>query len=158
MMRTILKTLAGGLLLILANSAMAEDRPNAEWWSVQLAGETFRVERVADPDSRRQGLMGRELAPDEGMLFDFPAGTQPAIWMRNMRISLDLVYIDDLGQVTHIFAEVPPCPSMPCDIYRADQALRFVLELPQGSASRLGLAVGQRLPMDKLRALPVPDA
>ncbi|HSP31195.1 MAG TPA: DUF192 domain-containing protein, partial [Halomonas sp.] len=92
-----------------------------------------------------------------GMLFDFPSGTVPAIWMRNMNISLDLVYIDELGQIANIFASVPPCRSMPCDIYRAERPLRFVLELPAGTAERLDLALGQQLPMDELRALPVPS-
>lgn len=157
-MRSLLTALTGCILLILACSVVAEPAAEGEWWTMQLADETFRIERVADPESRRQGLMGRRLAPDEGMLFDFPPGTVPAIWMRNMQISLDLVYIDERGQITHIFAAVPPCRNIPCDIYQADRPLRFVLELPEGTAARLGLTVGRQLPMDELRALPVPSA
>ena len=156
-MRSLLTALTGCILLILACSVAAESAAEGEWWSMQLADETFHIERVADPESRRQGLMGRRLAPDEGMLFDFPAGTVPSIWMRNMQISLDLVYIDELGQISHIFSAVPPCWTMPCDIYQADRPLRFVLELPEGTAARLGLTVGQQLPMDELLALPVPS-
>ena len=86
-----------------------------------------------------------ELAEDEGMLFDFPPGTRPAIWMRNMVIALDLVYLDGQARITHIFANVPPCEAMPCDVYQADRALRFVLELAAGSVQRLNLEVGQQL-------------
>lgn len=143
-------------MLVCAAVAEPAARPGSEWWTLPLAQETFHLQRVADPDSRRQGLMGRELAADEGMLFDFPVGTVPAIWMRNMRISLDLVYVDAEGRIANIFSDVAPCHSMPCAIYRADRALRFVLELPAGTARRLSLAEGQQLPMDALLALPVP--
>lgn len=160
-MRTIWKALIAGLLVVgvLGNVAFAQqpETLSDEWWELDLAEETFRLQRVADPESRRLGLMGRELAADEGMLFDFPAGTVPAIWMRNMRISLDLVYVDDHGVIANIFPAVPPCRSMPCEIYRAERELRFVLELPTGTASRLGLNEGQRLAMDELIALPVPS-
>lgn len=154
-MTSMMRNLMSGCLMLAALSiapAMAEEG----WWELELAGQTFRLERVADPESRTQGLMGRELASDEGMLFDFPAGTVPAIWMRNMKISLDLVYADDQGQIAHIFPSVPPCRSMPCEIYRAERPLRFVLELPAGTAQRLDLRVGQALPMAELVALPVP--
>lgn len=148
------------LLLLTGTIAVAQtqgqDRNEGEWWTLQLAAETFRIERVAEPENRRQGLMGRTLARDEGMLFDFPAGTVPAIWMRNMHISLDLIYVDDRGQIANIFADVPPCRNMPCDIYRAEKPLRFVLELPDGTAARLGLTVGQQLQMDEFIAVPVP--
>lgn len=146
------------LATVFAGHAVAQTAIEAEgdWWAVQLEQETFRLQRVADPDSRRQGLMGRELATDEGMLFDFPAGTVPAIWMRNMRISLDLLYVDDHGRIANIFSRVPPCRSMPCEIYRADRPLRFVLELPAGTVERLGLLQGHLLELDALLALPVP--
>lgn len=143
---------------LLSSNIFAQTLVDAEgqWWNVRLGQETFRLQRVADPESRRQGLMGRALSADEGMLFDFPAGTVPAIWMRNMRISLDLLYVDDQGRIADIFAEVPPCRSMPCTIYRADRALRFVLELPAGTVDRLQLAEGQALHLEALLALPVP--
>ncbi|WP_206668598.1 DUF192 domain-containing protein [Pseudomonas saliphila] len=114
---------------------------------VELGGEVFDLELVDDPASRRQGLMGREhLAANEGMLFDFPPDTTPAIWMRNMLISLDLLFVDEQSRLVKIFTEVPPCSATPCDIYRVERPMRFVIELPAGTASRLGLEAG--MPLD----------
>ena len=49
--------------------------------TVRLADTDFVMEVVADPDSRRQGLMGRENLPfGTGMLFDFPDGTR-CLWL-----------------------------------------------------------------------------
>lgn len=130
-------------------SCIHADQP--ERMQLMLGGQLFDLELVNDPDSRRQGLMGREtLAADSGMLFDFPEGTRPAIWMRNMLISLDLLYVDAEGVVRQLFIEVPPCLKMPCPVYQAQQPLRFVLELPAGSISRLGIGVGDRLALGPL--------
>lgn len=154
MMRSLVRLLMAAGLSLVALSTLAE----TQWLEAELAGEAFRLERVADPESRRQGLMGRtHLAENEGMLFDFPAGTVPAIWMHNMVISLDLLYLDGDGRIAYIFADVPPCASLPCDVYQASEPLRFVLELAAGSAERLKLQRGQRLDLGAALEQPVPD-
>lgn len=145
-------------LVLLTGCATAQSAFTPQRVELDLAGVAFDIEYVADPDSRRQGLMGRgALPPRTGMLFDFPEGTRPAIWMRNMVISLDLLYLDANGRIVQIFREVPPCRAMPCEIYRADQPLRFVLEVPAGTADSLQLAVGQELPLGGLSDQPAPQ-
>lgn len=112
----------------------------------RLAGQPFQLELVDRPDSRRQGLMGRqELPSGTGMLFDFPEATTPSIWMRNMQLSLDLLFVDGAGRLIHIFADVPPCIEAPCAIYQATQPLRFVIEVAAGTASALRLQPGDLL-------------
>ncbi|MCL5043491.1 MAG: DUF192 domain-containing protein [Gammaproteobacteria bacterium] len=124
---------------------------------VDLAGKNFHLEYVADPESRRQGLMGRDsLAADGGMLFDFPQGTQPRIWMRNMQISLDLLFVDNHGRVVDIYQQVPPCLSMPCEVYPASQPLRFVIEVPAGTVEALQLESGMQVTMPDILQRPVP--
>jgi len=115
-----------------------------------LGGKAFQFSVAADPETRRQGLMGQELAPQTGMLFDFPAGTRPAIWMYNMQISLDLLFVDSDGRIQHVFAEVPPCRQKPCSIYQASKPLRYVLEVPAGTAKTLGIEPGDQLDMSRL--------
>ena len=118
----------------------------AETVDVRLGAEGFTLEVVDDPESRRQGLMGREhLERNEGILFDFPPGTKPAIWMRNMVISLDLMFVDEQQQLVEVFADVPPCEAAPCEIYQVEQPLRFVIEVAAGTAARLGLERGMSL-------------
>lgn len=153
--RSVWATIAGFALFL--NILAASAAPSVEQIQLVLADQPFVVEYVADPDSRRQGLMGRKnLAAGTGMLFDFPEGTQPAIWMRNMLISLDLLYVDDTGEIAQIFPNVPPCSSMPCEIYHADQPLRFVLEVPAGTVQSLGLEEGQILDLGDLLKEPAP--
>lgn len=145
---------AGVLLAALTASAAVQALDRIK---LELGGAHFELEYVADPQSRRLGLMGRSSLPaGTGMLFDFPDGTTPAIWMRNMQISLDLVYIDANGTIAQIYPRVPPCQAMPCEVYQASRPLRFVLELPAGTAAEQGLAVGQRVPLGTLLQKPAP--
>ncbi|WP_218573000.1 DUF192 domain-containing protein [Pseudomonas sp. gcc21] len=130
---------------------------HAEPLEVMLGGERFYLEVVDDPASRRQGLMGREfLAPDEGMLFDFPSSTTPAIWMRNMLISLDLLFVDEQSRLVKVFTDVPPCDAPPCDIYRVERPIRFVIEVAAGTADRLGLESGMVLNLGRITRQPAP--
>lgn len=123
----------------------------------RIADQRFQLEVVSSPDSRRQGLMGRdELAAGTGMLFDFPEGTRPTIWMRNMQISLDLLFVDEQARLVHVFADVPPCTDVPCDVYEADQPLRFVIEVPAGTANQLDLQLGTQLDLGGYQLLPPP--
>lgn len=119
-----------------------------------LGDQAFSFVVAADPDSRRNGLMGRELAPQTGMLFDFPEGTRPAIWMYNMQISLDLLFVGSGGHIQYVFAEVAPCQKTPCDIYQAAEPLRYVLEVPAGTVQALGIKVGDQLDMSGLPVAP----
>lgn len=122
-----------------------------------LAGQPFQLELVADPESRRQGLMQRsDLPAGTGMLFDFPEGTQPAIWMRNMQIPLDLLFVDQHARLLQVFADVPPCTAQPCAIYQAEIPLRFVIEVPAGTASHLGLQPGDELDLSGHQLSPAP--
>lgn len=151
-----MKPVARRLTLLLATLLAAASSSAAEI-DASIAGKAFTLELADDPDERRQGLMGRtELAPGTGMLFDFPPGVTPVIWMRNMHIPLDLVYLDEQAVITHLFERVPPCKSMPCTHYKADRPLRFVIELPAGSIAELGLKVGEKVDVGGRETQPAP--
>lgn len=146
-----LRYLALAALLVASGSVVAEPI------EIRLGDETFELDVVDDQQSREKGLMGREsLGENEGMIFDFPKGSRPAIWMRNMVISLDLLFLDEQGTIVQIFQRVPPCEAMPCEVYQAERPLRFVIEVAAGTANRLGLEPGQQVDLGTRLATPVP--
>jgi uncharacterized membrane protein (UPF0127 family) len=146
-----LRYLALAALLVASGSVVAEPI------EIRLGDETFELDVVDDQQSREKGLMGREsLGENEGMIFDFPKGSRPAIWMRNMVISLDLLFLDEQGTLVQIFHRVPPCEAMPCEVYQAERPLRFVIEVAAGTANRLGLEPGQQVDLGTRLATPVP--
>ena len=117
---------------------------------VEINGHRFDVEIAADPAARARGLMYREhLMPGHGMLFVFPDSEPRAFWMKNTKISLDMLFFDAERKLVSVQREVPPCEADPCPTYPSDGPARFVLELNGGASDSLELESG-----DELRILP----
>jgi len=99
-----------------------------------------RVEVVNTPVGRQQGLMyRRELPPDTGMLFVFPADGVQHFWMRNTLIPLDMVFIDRDRRVVGIVANAVPMSTQPVG---PDKPCLYVLEVNGGFTARHGVTEG----------------
>ncbi|MBD3245679.1 MAG: DUF192 domain-containing protein [Candidatus Omnitrophica bacterium] len=104
---------------------------------VRIGDAVFVVQTAASPRARRTGLMGRRSLDDnEGMLFVFERSGRYPFWMKNMKIPLDILWIDAQFRIVHIEPSVPPCTMEPCPGYHPALAARYVLELPAGSVVR----------------------
>jgi uncharacterized membrane protein (UPF0127 family) len=86
---------------------------------------------VRDTDAGREsGLMGYDsLCESCGMLFVFDNDARYAFWMKNMKMNIDIIFIDKDWKVVGIAQDVPPCPKEPCAVYRPETNARYVLEL-----------------------------
>jgi uncharacterized protein len=111
-------------------------------------GYTIYAEIANTTEQRTQGLMYRtRLAPDGGMLFTFP---QPGIWtfwMKNTKMPLDMLWIDEKGTIVHIQHAAPICERQDnlCPRYRSNTPAVAVLELGPGRSETLNLAPGKKL-------------
>ena len=101
------------------------------------------VEIADTPDTRATGLMHRdEMARDHGMLFDF-GRTQPvSMWMKNTYLSLDMLFIRPDGSIARIAADTEPLSTRTIS---SGEPVNGVLELPAGTAARLGIKAGDRV-------------
>jgi uncharacterized protein len=109
----------------------------------QRGKEIFKAEIADTPALRQQGLMYRkEMAPDEGMLFDFGAPRPVQMWMRNTYISLDMIFIRKDGTVAAIGANTEPLSEA---IVGVEEPVKGVLEVVAGTAARIGLKPGDRV-------------
>jgi uncharacterized membrane protein (UPF0127 family) len=136
-------------LLLLAPSAWGE-LPTRE---LQLGGKTLTVEVAATPASRSQGLMFREMLPeDHGMLFIWPREQQVAMWMKNTPVPLSVAFIDHRFQIINI-ADMEPFSTR---THPSFAPALFALEVPRGWFSRNGITVGDTIPdLERLmRAVP----
>ncbi len=104
----------------------------------------FEVEVAGTKEARAKGLMHREtLAPNHGMLFDFERPvTDAAMWMKNTPLSLDMLFLGPEGRILMIEGQTTPGSMDPIGTRRP---VRAVLELPGGTAARLGARVGDRV-------------
>lgn len=103
----------------------------------------FTVEVATTSEEQATGLMyRREMAADAGMLFVYPAGSRVTMWMKNTLIPLDMVFISPAGRVTHVVERTVP---MSNELIGSNGPVRAVLELNAGTASRLGIKVGDQV-------------
>lgn len=111
-------------------------------------GSTIYAEIADTPEKRTRGLMYRtNMAPDRGMLFTFSEPGLLTFWMKNTKMALDMLWLDQKGTIVHIEREVPICERTDnlCPRYRSTTSANFVLELKNGQAEKLGLKKGNRL-------------
>jgi uncharacterized membrane protein (UPF0127 family) len=98
---------------------------------------------VDTPELRAKGLMFRqELADDAGMLFDFKEEREVSFWMQNTYIPLDMIFVgsDGLVKTIHVNARPLDVTSIPSEV-----PVRFVLEIPGGRSTEIGLQPGDRM-------------
>ena len=132
------------VLVLTTFSACASGGP-----SVKIGGKTFKVEIADTREKQALGLMFRDDMPaDRGMLFIFPNEAPRSFWMKNTRISLDIMYFDGDLKLVSIAADTPPCKVSRCPSYPSVVPARYVLELNAGTASALGVGLGDRLVLD----------
>ncbi|MEW2914410.1 DUF192 domain-containing protein [Leisingera sp. JC11] len=107
-------------------------------------GETgFSVEIADDEQERAQGLMFRESMPrGAGMLFVYDRPQPAAFWMKNTLIPLDIIFLDQSGQVTSVHENAEPGDLTP--IPGGDQVFA-VLEINGGLARRYGISAGTQM-------------
>jgi uncharacterized protein len=100
----------------------------------------FQVEIVATPEKRERGLMyRRELPPDHGMLFIFPAEKVNSFWMKNTPIPLDMIFISRERKIVGIVHETVP---FSLDGRSVSGPSQYVLEINGGLSRRYGFKAG----------------
>ncbi|MGB7295950.1 MAG: DUF192 domain-containing protein [Candidatus Aminicenantales bacterium] len=109
-------------------------------------GFSVTAELAVTVEARARGLMFREeIQEDQAMLFLFEDEDIHSFWMKNMRFSIDILWLDRERRIVHLEASVPPCLREPCPSYAPGAPAAYVLELRSGSAEKHGLSESDRL-------------
>lgn len=104
---------------------------------------TVHVEIADTPDAQSLGLMYRDrLDADRGMLFLFEHETEHPFWMKNTRISLDMIFIASDGRIVGVHPNATPYSLAPIGV---GEPSRAVLEVNAGFAATHGIAPGDRV-------------
>lgn len=122
--------------------------PKLEWAvAVFPSGAQFNLEIADTPEARVRGYMFRErVGPGQGMLFVFDRPERRGFWMKNCKVSLDIIWLDRALRVVDIAHDRPPCPAQgECATVQPMRAAAYVLEVAGGTARREGLQGGQQV-------------
>ena len=148
-MRTLLSHCTACLVVLLAGAGCGNRRAALEQFYTRVVtlpnGQRIRAEVLTDPADMQRGMMFRDsLAPDRGMLFVHAGPGYYTYWMHQVRIPLDIIWLDTEHRIVEISADTPPCrtEASECPQYGGNQPAQFVLELAGGAANRHGLKLG----------------
>jgi len=107
--------------------------------------QCFLAEIAKTKAQRTKGLMFRDsMAEDKAMLFVFEKPGVYNFWMKNCKIPLDIIWLDENYKVVAISPNNQPCGVDDCPSIPGVFA-KYVLEINAGLASKIGLSEGDFL-------------
>lgn len=135
---------AGILLIVLALVGWSlYQRTTIAQTRIHLGDAVFRAEVVDTDQARQKGLSGRQALPEnEVMLFAYEQPDFHGIWMKDMHIDLDIVWLDEEQRVVHIVKNASP-DTYP-KIFRPEKPAKYIIEMNAGLVERKSITTGQR--------------
>jgi uncharacterized membrane protein (UPF0127 family) len=113
------------------------------------SGVKIRAETMRQQSDLLRGMMFRDSLPaNRGMLFYHMREDKTPYYMFNVKIPLDIVWMDHDRRIVEIARNVPPCTAKAaheCPTYGGKFPALFVLEVNAGFAANNGLKEGERL-------------
>ena len=100
----------------------------------------IEIEIANDNNSRMQGLMNRDsLGINKGMLFIYSQASIQTYWMKNTRMSLDIIFIGDDKKVKYIASHTTPYSTNPIPGFYPS---RYVIEVNAGFCQEYNIKPG----------------
>ena len=148
------------LFLFACNEALEQKPTTPLTVKTTSSGEVrFNVEVAQTPEELQQGLMHRTSMPsNNGMIFVFDPIRPVQMWMKNTKLSLDMIFVAGNGKIVMIKEKATP---MSETRITCKEPVRAVIELNAGQVARHRIQVGDTVKhkvLDKLVALKdIPD-
>jgi uncharacterized membrane protein (UPF0127 family) len=118
---------------------------NSDKYFAKINDNTIFIKISDTPQDRTKGLMETDkLDFNSGMLFVFDKSDFVSFWMKNMKISLDMIFISD-EKIVKIYNNVPICKNNPCKIYPSGSKVNYVLEVNSGYCKKNNVKEGQSI-------------
>lgn len=103
------------------------------------------LERARTEEARAKGLSGRQsLGYTEGMLFEFDESGIHCMWMKDMHIPIDMIWLNEEKRIVKIEENVEPS-TYPKSFCNEDLPAKYVIETNTKVSGALGLKVGQQV-------------
>ena len=148
-----LRWLGGFAIFVATLTLSCSEKPaTLETFNTRLVtlpdGFEIRAEVMVHQQDMMRGMMFRDsLAPDRGMLFIHGEPGRYTYFMFQVRIPLDIIWMNQNRTIVEMSPNTPPCKTRAseCPVYGGRQDALYVLELQAGSIERHRLREGQQL-------------
>ncbi len=119
--------------------------------TVQLGDGVFKAQVARTDSELKRGLSGvSEFSKDQALLFVFPKDDTYGVWMKDMRIPIDIVWLDKNKKVIHAVSNATP-ESYP-KTFRPPKPARYIVELASGTIKTRAIKIGVIAKFDETRA------
>ena len=132
-----------GVLAIIIASAVAVTATSFQPTAMVRLGSGVFMARIADDTAERtKGLSGvKSLSDNEAVLFDFQTEGKWGIWMKDMKIPIDIIWLNEDKEVVYIVKQAP-AELGTTKTYAPDKPARYVLETKAGAAAASSISIG----------------
>ena len=115
---------------------------------LNLGGVKINTEVVKSQEDLARGLSFREgLEKDAGMLFVFESLGYWGFWMKDMKFSIDIIWLDENFSVVHIEKKVAP-ETFP-NSFEPNALSKYVLEVNAGFVDENKIEIGSRVTLSQ---------
>lgn len=141
--------LLGGILAVLVATGVSYVAANFQPKTEVIIGvQPYMLVVASDDVSREKGLSGvAKLGGDEGLLMVFEEDGLHGIWMKDMLMPIDIIWLDSSKKVIHLVRDADPELSTEV-VYTPRKPSRYVIELASGSIKQHGIRLGQEIEFD----------
>ncbi len=109
---------------------------------VIISNNRIKIETAATFEQQTKGLSNRTSLPiNAGMLFIYPDYQLRSFWMKEMKFSIDIIWIAN-KKVVGIEKNVPLPQTVPIPTYRSPQPVNYALEVNAGYADKHNVKPG----------------
>jgi len=128
------------VLVVLLILLLPRNRTNE---TVNLGDGTFSARIAKTEADREMGLSGVEsLASNKALLMVFPYSAQWQIWMKDMKIPLDIVWLNQDKKVIYIVKDALPKDSTNV-IFTPTTNAEYVIEFSAGTVKNHSISLGE---------------
>ncbi len=108
---------------------------------LQLGSGLFHTKVAINNADRAKGLSGvTKLDSNQGLLMAFPSESKWGIWMKDMRVPIDIIWLDKNKKVIYIVKRALP-ESSTSIIFSPKSPAKYVVELPAGTVEASSIKV-----------------
>lgn len=146
--RVLLRVLIAFVVLLVIFSAFqgarAVFRPHV---SLKLGDGVFSANLARTNEEHIRGLSGvKNLPSTEALLFVFESSDIRSVWMKNMKIPIDVVWLDKDRQVVHMIENLSP-DTYP-NSYEAKKPSKYIVEFAAGTVGSKAIKIGSKADFD----------
>lgn len=115
----------------------------ADFSKIVLNNKEYPILLAKNPEERASGLGNKEDLKENGMLFVFEKPDYHGIWMKDMKFSIDIIWLDSDFRIIDLMGNVSP-DTFPRGFYPKSPS-SYVFEAKAGFADEFNLEAGEFL-------------